>query len=347
VLNVLRHKSRINFENNLQKLPQTPIEEMVNEGYVFVDPPKRLNFSSSYKETIAFLMQYRLIASKTRKFYSDEEGARFRTYWAFELLEDVEPSAGLALAAEISRWSGARPMRSFDKEWSPTVRDFFHDFGLFDLLEIDPETVPEASGGGPVRKALRFRSGRLTDGEIADKLRVELEDLCGGSIGPSRAIYSALTEAMTNARQHAYPSGHPYWPRPPRKRWWAGGSWSPTEGRVHVLIYDQGVGVPATLPRSKIWSQIRGMITDGTIERKDSGLLAGALKVRRTSTAEPGRGKGFKDMTDWIDSTGKGYFRLLSGAGEVIHYPGGKIEQRSLPAPFLGTLVEWEIAING
>lgn len=343
--NNARAVARQRFESSLKKLPKTNVDAQVNHGWVFIDPPSSMNFGKDYSESVSFLMEYRLIASKTRKFYSEQERATFRTYASFELLDDVDPASGIVLAAEIGRWNLSRRVTTHDASWAPTVRDFFHEFGLFDLLRASAQTVRSPPPGAMVRRALPFREGRLTDGEVADRLREELEALCGGTIGPARAIYSAITEAMTNARQHAYPRGQAYWPKTPRKKWWAGGSWSPDTDRVHVVIYDQGVGVPATLPRSRIWSQIKRVLEDGpAFEHNDSALLAAALEVKRTSTAEPGRGKGFRDMTEWIDQTGTGFFRLLSGQGEVTYYPGGKVAKRKVPVPFLGTLVEWEVA---
>lgn len=314
-----------------------------------LDPPVNFNFDADYAATLAFLMEFQMLNSHSRTFYSSggpsPRGTRFRHYAALELLETLSPAAALVLVAEARRWMRSSP-RTSDDSWAENVRDFFHDFGLFEVLGVRPQTVRQSEGGESAQKALKFRVGKLAEGETADQLRAELEALCGENIGPRRAIYKALTEAMTNTRQHAYPNGMVGFPKRPPAKWWAGGSWSPDHNRVHVMIYDQGVGIPATLPRSKIWRQALDLLR-GREEISDAGLIDAAMELRRTQTAEPGRGKGFKDMTDWIDATGSGFFRVLSGRGQVTYKAGGKVEKRTLPAPFLGTLVEWEISLNG
>ncbi|MCY4152838.1 MAG: hypothetical protein OXE94_11480 [Aestuariivita sp.] len=62
------------------------------------------------------------------------------------------------------------------------------------------------------------------------------------------SLYEALLEAMNNVTAHAYPIEHQtayYWTLP--QQWWTAGYWDRERREIAVLIYDMGVGIPATL----------------------------------------------------------------------------------------------------
>jgi len=255
----------------------------------------------------------------------------------------------LVLAAEVDRWrlaTGRQP-RSFDLEWHPSVKQFFSQAGLFDLLGLTEACPPEPSVETPL-ETLRFVGGRSVHGEAGSKLRDGLEALCGKTIGPRKKVYDAIAEAIANTR-HAYPSGMSLWPSKLSGRWWASGSWNRATNVVSIQLYDQGVGIPATLPRSEHWSQIMGLLGLPKLlhpERRDDKLLLAALDVGRTSTGQSGRGNGLAEMAAWIDETETGFLRITSGGGTMTYRQGGKTTSALTPVKFPGTLVEWEIVLD-
>lgn len=238
-------------------------------------------------------------------------------------------------------------MRSLDSRWHENVRTFFTESGLFELLNIRPETVSSKASTSPSTRMLRYRRGSGPDGRQADELRAELEHLCGERFGPRIEVNNALCEAMTNAHHHAYPEGRVWWPAKPPGDWWATCAWKPESKTMHMILYDQGVGIPATLPRSSHWAAAIPILDRLDPERSDAGLIEAGLELRRTSTNIAGRGRGLFEMAEWIDTTQSGFLRIWSGKGCVTYRPGRKVQRLNLPVPFLGTLVEWEVRHGG
>ena len=185
-------------------------------------------------------------------------------------------------------------------------------------------------------------SKRLAQGSDAKALLDRLQTLAGQSIGTRSTVYIAIAEALANVR-HAYPEWFRTWPYRTSHRWWASGFWEPTRKTVGLQLYDQGAGIPGTLPRQTYFLRLLERLSP---ERTDAGLIAAAMEYGRTSTGQAGRGKGLAEMADWIESSGSGFLRILSRAGEVTYRPGRKLERRNLNAEFGGTLVQWELTLD-
>lgn len=323
------------------RLPSSKFSSTKVPGFTAFSPPKVFSIYENYEDTLAFLLDIRSL------FNQNKPGIRHKrpVFADFSVIEELDAASGLLLAAEVDRWrrSVKKKPISHDHLWHENVRDFFHDAGLFDLLGIDPQSARSTASAGVKLKTLRYQTGRLHEGRTADLLRVELESLIGGSIGPRAQVYDAMSEAMTNVSNHAYPRDIPLWPSCEKGRWWLGASWQPDSRIATVQFYDQGVGIPRTLPRSRHWSEVLPILGRIDRERTDAGMIEAAMDYGRTSTGETGRGKGLAQMAAWIASTGNGSLRILSGRGSLTYLPGQRPVRRSLPVEFRGTLVEWEV----
>lgn len=325
-------------------LPKARISS-INKHITF-DAPEVFNIYENYEETLAFLLDVRSFFS--RRINRGGGRGRIRPYHAnFSTIKEIDPASGLLLAAEVDRWSRITKRKpvSYDFLWPRFLRNYFADAGLFNLLDIPPQTEPDGETGDSDLKAISYRSDVLTQGAIADAFRGELEALAGEAIGPRQDVYVALSEAMANVVGHAYPSEEGSWHPAVRRRWWMGGSWSQSDHVVTVQIYDQGVGIPATLPRSPHWSNMLPILKALDPERSDASLIEGAMQYRRTSTGKKGRGKGMAQMAEWIDRTSQGSLRILSGRGSLTYLPGRPPIRRTLPVDFGGTLVEWKVPL--
>ena len=71
------------------------------------------------------------------------------------------------------------------------------------------------------------------------------------------SLYDGLVEAAYNATKHTYPEGHEWEFVSVTKGWWATAGWNPHSRSVKFIIYDQGVGISATLPRWEAWESVR------------------------------------------------------------------------------------------
>lgn len=313
-------------------------------GCCVLRPPANLDFVDNYDHTLAFLMAIR----GNEPCYHPESKTRLRLFTDFAALKKIEPGAGLVLAAELDRRrmvSGMRP-KSIDSEWAPEVRSYFEQAGLFELLGISPQVQSTSGDTSSALHAVRFVRGRSVRGEIGAALRDRLEALCGKRIGPRLTVYEAISEAIANTR-HAYPRDVSIWPTKATNQWWASGTWNSETDVVSLQFFDQGVGIPATLPKSEHWTDVINFLDRLHPERSDDRLLAAALEVGRTSTGEKGRGKGLAEMIAWIDKLDNGFLRITSGKGSILYRPGAQIDRTSMKAPFFGTLVEWEIRLDG
>lgn len=335
-------KSR--FERHIRMLPKVPMRRVDEERLIITTPPKNLSLTTNYEDSLAFLMELRKSRAGRGGGLNKNLARRWRTHIEMASIEYIGPAAGLVLAAELDSFRRrVGRMQSLDQYWHENVRSFFLDAGLFDLLDMRPQTVKTKTASGPATRMLKYRRGSRPDGQQADELRSELESMCGEKFGPRVEVNNALCEAMTNAHHHAYPSSHVWWPAKPPGDWWATCAWTPDTGKMHMIIYDQGVGIPATLPRSPHWSATIPIIDRLDPERTDAGLIEAALELRRTSTNISGRGRGLYEMAEWVEHTQSGFLRILSGKGAVTYRPGKSVQRTNLRVPFQGTLVEWEI----
>lgn len=332
------------FDAARKALPVVPERVNPQERLYITDAPKHFSFLENYEETLAFVLALRQLQTQKLGGLNKNISRRSQRLINLARIEDLDPAAGLVLAAELDIYKPhARNMRSLDESWHENVRSFFFDAGLFELIGLPPQKAHAKEAAGPVVNVLKYRKGMLPDGAQADELRTALEHLCGEKFGPKIAVNGALCEAMTNSKHHAYPDDIQWWPKRPSGHWWATGAWTPSNSTMHMMLYDQGVGIPATLPRSDHWASALPLLDRLDPERTDAGLIEAALELRRTSTNIRGRGRGLHEMADWIDKTEAGFLRIWSGKGRVTYRPGHVVEKKNLSTPFCGTLVEWEV----
>lgn len=327
-----------NFFGAVTRLPVAEPRLLAdNRWHDVLEAPETLSLTSNFASTLGFVYAARqlLFCRPTRS---------TRNPWRLDFagIRRVGPAAALVLAAELDRWTQlyGRPPRPLIETWQPSVKSVFHDLGLMPLLGLPQIDVPQENDR-PSLKFLPFRSGNLTRGQDAERLRADLEGLAGRRIAAPKAIYGALCEAMTNTLQHAYKLPDAAWPAPYHRCWWAAGAYDEESKTLHFFMYDQGVGIPRTLPRSTWWEQIRA----GRIEWTDAAMIEGAIELRRSSTSIPGRGRGLDEIVSFIDDEGRGQLRIISGNGEFRYSARGRTS-RTLPARLIGTLIEWEIADN-
>ena len=350
--NAQRKRALDRFLSFRKDVPDGIVDYSSEPGRYIIRPPENLSLSTNYGETIAFVLNIRE-TSFSSAVRHPQTGERLSILVDFGAIQAIGPAAGLMLAAEMDRRrlsTGRRP-RALDRSWAPAIKKFFGQAGLFELLGIQPQEVTESAtrdGDTDEIETLRFVRGRSVKGEKGSHLRDNLEQLCGKSIGPRVTVYDAIAEAIANTR-HAYPKDAEVWPARSAGRWWASGTWDPKTNVVSIQLYDQGVGIPATLPRSEHWSDIiklAGLRDRLHPERRHDRLLEAALEVGRTSTGAQGRGKGLAEMAAWIDKLGKGFLRITSGYGMVTYLAGGKLSGKVQTVPFPGTMIEWEIGLD-
>ncbi|MBZ0259288.1 MAG: hypothetical protein K8F90_01625 [Hyphomicrobiales bacterium] len=291
---IIRH-SNITLRKRFRRLALKSQRDQHNEtkqhlGELKVEAPPVFSLSENYEDVVEYVNRIRSIGFGRR-----QKG--IRKVVDFSTIKELEPAAALVLAAEIDRWrriGGFRPRPHKLEKWDTEVFLQFYELGLFSLL-LDTEVHAKES---PTVTWIPFKFGRGESGFPADQFLSNLTEIAGPI--PERTIfYAALVEALLNVRNHAYLSENKgdYACQPIFGGWWIAGAFDNDKRELTGLVFDQGLGIPKTLPRSALWEQVRGQLI-GTVGlgsiglNDDARLIQAAIEVSRTRTNLQHRGFG-------------------------------------------------------
>lgn len=310
-------------------------------------PPTEFSFSRNYDATVKCLRAF-----KKAVFSRTSDGRPAPIFLDLSAIEHISLAGALVLGAEVHRWSDHRRSRlraSNISDWKPDVRNILYNLGFFELLNIRIPRSIEVELFENEITVLRMISSTRLDAELLQRTLERLNSVAQ-ILHRDPFVYGALVEAAYNAKMHAYPDEHEYEFPPTIKGWWATASWNPGEGYVKFLVYDQGVGIPATLPRWQGWETVRSwLVTNlgpiGVNLNDASHLIEAALAVDRTSLGG-GHGKGLQDVVAVVRSTAGSSVRILSGTGSILYTYNGLVEKKDEALHIGGTLIEWRIPVK-
>ena len=305
-------------------------------GRVTATCPSVLALEENFDEVVALISEIRGMSRRRRN---------ERTYVDFRQIREVKPSGALVLAAELDRWNRLPGNRSKFKradveEWDPNVRRLLGEMGFFDLLGVSVSDLGQSASEGA--RYVKFRSGVTVDGKEFDDLR--RDDLKPFIDVPNETLlFAAVSEAMTNVVHHAYEGTRGT--QDALRRWWLSAAFDAAHGELAILIYDQGLGIPNTVPKN-FGDRVLGLFGDA-----DAQLIQAAHNLDRSATGEAHRGFGLqRDVRRYIrDFDGSGTYRVISGKGEYTVQAGkGGIEStRTFRRSLEGTFIEWRLQVNG
>lgn len=336
------------------------LKTQFNEGYLDVKVrkkyqvdltlPENLNFSADYEQTALYFLVIRKIVSipKSAK----------RTYKLkrviFDNIKSISTSASLVLTAELSRWEDhiRAALTPQVDQWDPAILAQLYELGFFALFSnCNVNTKSIVNRSGSFLRLAPYIKGAHGDVKKRSELKSELERLVGDNIDKWHFLSSGLSEAITNVTHHAYPPGCSI--ADEDKTWYMGGSYNKNTKELRIVFYDQGVGIPASLPASQIWERVleffsRFSIT-GADRKKDAVLLRAAVEYERTSTMKSDRGKGLQDLLIFVKQRKNGYLSILSQKGlfkfaVVNGNESTKIE--SFKHSIEGTLIIWKVKLD-
>lgn len=265
----------------------------------------------------------------------------------FTTLMEISPAAALVLAAEIDRWRRLldfRPVVLDVDRWNSKVCRLLHDMGLFDLVEAQNSPVLDPTKA-PTESFIPYRTGKGALGDDAVALRESIEGVIGGELPGRRDMFRGVTEAMTNVSKHAYIG--PFRDGTPivRDAWWIGGGFDLINRRLRVLVFDQGVGIPSTLPRRYAREAIKDVISGRGWGDQDASRIAAAMELGKTRTGMPNQGRGLPDLQLFVRSSNDGVLRILSSRGEYLYREGVAAQLTEHSKPLGGTLIQWETVL--
>ena len=325
-------------------------------------------------EVVAFLDSLRSrFVIKTRQRTHPRKPGKIRTispYFDFSTIRQITPAAALVLAAEYDRarirriaevFSNASDWRKVDPSlfqlslidvdrWDPNVLRTLAQLGFFELLEIpepNPDNVVEAE------HILSFRSGKNVDSAVAGGLTDELKNLLQKLKMPTTDatvhLQGRLVDAIQNVRDHAYPQNVSM-RFPHVGQWWMTASVDQNENRLDVVVYDQGVTIPGSIPHSPRSSEIVNYLKkifnleeDVNNPIYDGKSIKAAIEVGQSGTEQPHRGRGLMFMRELVSYCRDGELRILSRNGGYSYRRNGHESEWSHPTSIGGTLIEWKL----
>lgn len=264
----------------------------------------------------------------------------------FNEVEHLEPAALTVLTAEIFRCRqlrrlGGKPLLSGYYPRNAQIYRQLREIGFFRLLEIVDNHVPEEDEEHSGKYVLPFFTDAIVTADRSALFIDLLSDLIQGAVEmddrSKRYLQGAIIEAMKNAGEHAYklrPSlpalGH---------RWWLTGAVDKESREVSILLFDQGVGIPATL-QPDLLDVIESLSRAQGFQPRDSLMIEVATRPGNTSTYQAGRGKGFKTMRKFVDDCDDGDLFVYSNHGHYIYARSGTARGDE-PLSLGGTLIQW------
>lgn len=309
--------------------------------------PERLNFFHDYKSTVLHLNAIRkLIANKS---------ASHKTYKLskvkFDYLKSVSTSASLVLTAELSKWDDTIRNNLIPeiKNWSPDILVNFNELGFFDLFKNKPSNISQLeSNASHNRRIVKYTKGRCGDDEQTRVLKENITKIIGDEIKKWMFLHSGLSEAIVNVSHHAYPKEYGF--SEIDKNWYYTASYNTTKKELKVVFYDQGIGIPKSLPVSDLWEKVLEFLSILPIadRKKDEVLLKAAVELDRTRTEDSDRGKGLQDLMEFIRQRGDGYLSILSLKGLFkLQIKNGieSIKSERFDYPIQGTLIIWCVTV--
>lgn len=305
---------------------------------VLLDVPEEFNLGDNVNDSLDFFGRLRQSILVDRKLGKID----------FRSCNSISAGAGFILAAEVDRcrqlrYRDGRPALTGTYPDDAGMGRFLDDLGFFRFLKIRSPVYRSDSSSRT--KFIAMRSGCRDKGK---EIHYVTEVLGTGSVRLDEeardTLYEGLLEAMNNVTSHAYPLEDRSASLPVLQgRWWAAGYWDNLRKEVGVLIYDQGVGIPATLPNSRhgtLLTEIRRRLGLGN---SDPECIRAAMEIGTSSSRSEHRGRGMASLRHAVGRVTDGHLLILSGAGVYLHTADGREETSALRTSLGGTFIEWRI----
>lgn len=341
----------LSINNWVDKHSNEGLNTVLNrKNRITIHLPEKMNFAEEYDVTILQVLAIRKLA-ETKRAPRNHDSYRLVSV-NFDNLKSISTSAALVLTAELSKWDDAlrQKLRPKSDNWDKEILNKFTDLGFFDLFQ-NPPLEPLLSHEPADVKLVQYIKGKCGDSKKTRVLREKLTTIVGDEISKWTFLRCGLDEAITNVSHHAYPNDKKFAEND--KNWYLTGSFNSQSKEIKIVFYDQGIGIPKSLPTSDVWekaldflSKIKIPIAD---RKKDEVLLRAAIQLDRTSTAETDRGKGLQDLLEFIRHRKNGYLSILSLKGLfklTIDNGTETIKTEHFDNGVCGTLIIWSAILG-
>lgn len=298
------------------------------QKYSVIKAPFEMDISKAEvrKSTLQFLGKIRSQVS---------QGCR-RVWIDFTETRKFVSGGTLLLYAELTRLiestQGLRIRSSLPK--SNKAAQVLQQVGLSRLLKTKNKT--KCLDGDVVN--WRSARGQGALGEKYDEILGYYDGLITDSL--QSELYTGITEAMTNAHQHAYieQRGDGIVTDSDYRPWWMFSQ--EKDGKLSVVFCDLGVGIPASLPRTRprLWHFMdRLNLTEGR-------QIEGAVRNSQTRTRKQHRGKGLRQIIETISSCVGGKALIFSNKG-WYSMQSGRQRSGDFGDSIMGTVIFWQMPL--
>lgn len=325
------------------------VADLIDENKVVLYLPEIMNFSSEFDTTIKYIAAIRKLV-KTH--WIPKDAYRLSSV-NFDSLREISTSAALVLTAELSRWDdySRNKVTPNVETWDPSIFRKLYDIGFFDLFDVKPTLEPpKVKDVSDKVSVIKYHKGfaQTDEATITRALKKSVEDLVGKDVNEWTLLHGGLLEAINNVVDHAFPD------LPGRRRidkcWYLTGAFDSDSNRLKIVFYDQGIGIPQSFKLKGMGPNTRSYLEKfPLVERWDhERLLDAAVAVGRTSTKKKTRGKGLKDLMNFIEKNANGYLTIMSLKGlykyQMETNNGVKYNQ-TLQEGMPGTLIIWSVTL--
>ncbi|ODP33332.1 hypothetical protein A9762_19445 [Pandoraea sp. ISTKB] len=275
-------------------------------------------------------------------------------YLNFAKTQRMFADGTLLFVAELNRlyrYLGERPIIRCNYPRDKIVEQVLQQVGVFDMIgKPCRENVDDLDASV---KFWKYATGTKAIGELFEPVLENYEGIIEKRL--EQSMYKGVTEAMTNSSNHAYidtrPDGLSL--KGVEPRWWMFSQ--ERDGSLIVALCDLGVGIPASLPKTRMkdWTSdsirafLTGIVTQGQIST-DCVMIKAAIEIGRTRTDLPYRGRGLQQLKDVIDVAGSGHLTIHSNKGCYQYDPSKRSIEiiNDYRDSVLGTLILWNVPIT-
>lgn len=306
--------------------------------------PQNMSFFSNYEEIVVFINTIR-----QRIFDYNEY-----VFLNFSKCSSISMEVCVVLAAEIERCN-KKQENSITGNYpnSEEVYFFLNELGFFNLLKIksnktlidndpDIDIVKLTSGTAILNKKTRNPENLMRG--IKDLFTKPDSDQMIDKY--ENKVFRALTEAMQNSVEHAYPDEF----KEINKntcvtRWWRAAFKNHKDNSIYIVLYDQGIGIPSTIHVN--WQdRIDAFLEKFSKKPSDADKLSLAMERGRSRTKIHGRGQGSHDIQQLIRQGKNSILTIFSCRGQYVYDSSGDHFSKDFNAKLNGSLLVWRICLE-
>lgn len=309
-------------------------ERSKKRGYFILIGPEHLSLvkSEPRKKLIAFVKSIRRLILN----------GKINIWIDFSKTEKTVADGMIYLFAEISQLKKRFPyidIRSTAPK-NKVVAQVFKKVGFSNLIKCRIPQSPEGKRKDVYSWLAAY--GENVNGQNCGNILSQYKGRIATAL--SIQLYKGMSEAMTNANQHAYIGNRRdgFDISMGTKPWWLFSQ--EVDGELTVVLCDLGVGIPDSLPKTKP-SLIETLISVFGKKLTDSKLIKEAVVDSVTRTHKSYRGKGLRQIVKTVDSCDKGEMFILSNCGGYRYKSGGEIVTHDYASSMSGTIVGWRVSL--